>query len=121
MYEVMVEEHFSAAHYLRGYNGKCSQLHGHNWKVQVFLTGNTLNDMGMIIDFQELKKLLNIILDRLDHFCLNDLDIFAKVNPTSENIAYFIFHELTKKSLPGKISRVVVWESKSVCAAYDGK
>ncbi|MDI6785407.1 MAG: 6-carboxytetrahydropterin synthase QueD [bacterium] len=121
MYEVMVEEYFSAAHYLKGYDGKCSQLHGHNWKVQVFLTSNILDSIGMVIDFKELKELVNIVIDKLDHYCLNDLDIFAKKNPTSENIAYFIFHELAKEALPGKISKVSIWESKAVCVIYDGK
>ncbi|MBU2600019.1 6-carboxytetrahydropterin synthase QueD [bacterium] len=121
MYELMVEEYFSAAHYLREYVGKCSKLHGHNWKVQVFITTNSLDSLGMVVDFNKLKGILKKVLEKLDHYCLNDLEVFAWKNPTSENIAGFIFHEIEKQEMPGQISKVVIWESNSACLTYDNK
>ena len=85
MYEIMVEDTFDAAHQLVGYNGPCENLHGHGWKVQVHISGNKLNDQGMLVDFKEIKADLNQILSKLDHSNLNDLPEFKKTNPTSEN------------------------------------
>ncbi|MBN2123702.1 MAG: 6-carboxytetrahydropterin synthase QueD, partial [Deltaproteobacteria bacterium] len=94
MYELKVVSHFSGAHQLRDSQSKCEQLHGHNWKVEVFLTGPELNGNGLLIDFRWIKEALEKILDLLDHRFLNDLDYFRDANPSSENIAKFIFSAL---------------------------
>jgi len=113
MFEISVEAQFSAAHYLRAYKGKCENMHGHNWKVQVTCTSSELNTQGMVMDFSGLKKSLNKILMQLDHKVLNDVVYFKKANPTSENIAKFIYDKLNYKLL-----KVSVWETDTSCAAY---
>ena len=116
MYELMVETDFSAAHQLRGYKGSCERLHGHNWKVQVFLEGEELDETGMLIDFKEIKKKTDKLMEKLDHQYLNELPKFGKINPTTENIAKYIFGELSKKI--NNIKKVTVWESEKSCASY---
>jgi len=118
MYEVKVKSKFSSAHYLRGYRGKCEELHGHNWHVEVAVCAELLNDIGMVVDFGELKKELNEILRGLDHKHLNELEYFKTVNPTSENIAKFLYDDLTEKIQGIKISSVTVWETDSSAAIY---
>jgi len=118
MYEVKVIDQFSAAHKLREYEGKCENLHGHNWKVEVCVRGEKLDKIGMVIDFKELKAVLGKVLGELDHCYLNDLSYFKKVNPTSENIAKFIFDNLKLAKLSA--SSVSVWESSNSCATYCG-
>ncbi len=117
MYKITVESTFSSAHNLRGYRGKCEALHGHNWKVEASVTKGALDKTGMVLDFKLLKKKLNKILDRLDHRYLNDLAYFKKVNPTSENIAEFIFKNL-RRSIPA-VSAVTVWENNTSYATYE--
>ncbi|MCD6320105.1 MAG: 6-carboxytetrahydropterin synthase QueD [Candidatus Desulfofervidaceae bacterium] len=119
MYGLRIISHFAAAHRLRDYRGKCETLHGHNWKVEVYVVGNELNKEGILIDFKELKSLVKKCLERLDHTYLNDLTPFDKENPTSEHIARYIFHFL-KKHLPPHVSmkKVTVWESETACAEY---
>ncbi len=97
MYEITVEKHFEAAHFLRGYQGKCENLHGHRYKVVVKIEAGKLNDIGLAYDFTDLKRHLKEILDRYDHTCLNDIKPFDKINPSAENIASTIFKELKKK------------------------
>jgi len=115
MYELMVEDTFDAAHQLRGYEGKCENLHGHTFKVQVFLKGNKLDKVGMLDDFRTIKEHLSEALKDFDHQNLNDLPPFKEENPTSENIARVIFERLKPKL---KLSRVVVWESPTSKASY---
>lgn len=111
MYQVSVKGHFDAAHYLRGYRGKCEQVHGHRFEVEVTVETEGLDDVGLAFDFVELKGHLRGVLGRLDHVCLNDIPPFDRINPSSENIAATIYQEL-KPRLPGTtISRVEVWES----------
>jgi 6-pyruvoyltetrahydropterin/6-carboxytetrahydropterin synthase len=117
MYKITVESTFSSAHNLRGYRGKCEALHGHNWKVEVSVTKDALDKTGMVLDFKLLKGKLNKILDRLDHRYLNDLTYFKKVNPTSENIAEFIFKNL-RRQIPA-VSTVIVWENNTSYATYE--
>lgn len=117
MYSIKVETHFSAAHNLRGYKGKCEDLHGHNWKVEVAVTQKRLVRTGMVMDFHDLKTKLNKVLEKLDHKYLNDVACFKKVNPTSENIARYIYDSL-KKDIP-LINSVTVWENISCCATYN--
>ena len=120
MFELMVETHFSAAHQLRGYGGDCERLHGHNWKVQVHILADKLNDIDLAIDFHELKKYTNEILAPLDHGFLNDIFPFTEKNPSSENISKWIFDTL-KKRLNNKnihLTAVTVWESETASATY---
>ena len=120
MYEVIVEGSFSAAHNLRSYKKKCEKLHGHNWKVRVGIRGGELDRTGMLIDFTEVKDYLEGILEKLDHKYLNEISHFKVTNPTSENIARFIYTEL-KARLKGSrygVSKVTVWESDTTSATY---
>ena len=118
MYEVKVKSKFSSAHYLRGYRGKCEELHGHNWHVEVTCNAGELNNIGMVVDFGELKKWLNEIVQGLDHKHLNELEYFKTVNPTSENIAKYLYDNLTGKIPGAKINTVTVWETDSSAATY---
>lgn len=116
MYEVMVKSSFSAAHRLRNYKGKCENLHGHNCRVEVTVSSDRLDKRGLLLDFKMLKNKLNSVLKRLDHTYLNQLPYFKKANPTSENIAKFIYEMLKKSGIRPK--RVSVWESDMSCATY---
>jgi 6-pyruvoyltetrahydropterin/6-carboxytetrahydropterin synthase len=120
MHEIKVITHFAAAHQLRNFRGKCEQLHGHNWKVEVTLQGEGLNHEGVLIDFQELRDMTNGILDELDHSFLNELPAFKDQNPSSENIAAYIFKELCDRlnDNPAVVTKVSAWESDSACASY---
>ncbi len=126
MFEIEVELFFSAAHYLREYRGKCETLHGHNWKVKVTLAQGKLDKAGMVIDFSKIKTTLREILGLLDHKNLNEISHFKKVNPTSENIAKFIFDNLkcslktsSDKNLRGAdLKKVTVWETDTSSASY---
>lgn len=120
MYELMVETSFSSAHQLRGYKGECEKLHGHNWKVQVHVIAEKLNELDMAIDFHELKDFVSEVIAPLDHGFLNDLFPFTEKNPSSENIAKWIFDSLKKKVNDGnlRLSAVTVWESEVTSATY---
>ena len=120
MYELMIESYFSAAHQLRGYRGKCENLHGHNWRVQVVVSEERLNDIGLVIDFDELKRILNEVLLTLDHAVLNEVFPFTEINPSSENIAKWLYDSIKKKITEKKInvSSVSVWESEKASATY---
>ena len=119
-YELIITSAFSAAHRLRGYKDKCENLHGHNWKVELAVRGTGLNGIGLLLDFKILKERLKSILDGLDHTYLNDLSHFKKVNPSSENIAKFIYKQASKLLNSGEItvSAVSVWETESSRAVY---
>lgn len=119
MFEIEVFSSFSAAHKLRGYKGKCENIHGHNWKVGVTLSSDKLNKIGIVVDFKDVKKRLKDVLKELDHKNLNTLSYFRRVNPTSENLARFIYDELKIKRLP--VSSVSVWETEDSKAAYSEK
>jgi 6-pyruvoyltetrahydropterin/6-carboxytetrahydropterin synthase len=120
MYKIKIVTNFSAAHSLRGYKGKCESLHGHNWKVEVLVSSEKLNSLGIAIDFQELKKITSKVLEELDHKHLNDLEYFRKVNPSSEQIARYIFLRLKKLIANQKyrLGEVLVWETETSCAGY---
>ena len=119
-YELKIETAFAAAHNLLNYCGQCENLHGHNWKIEIYIQGNELDKSGMIIDFKILKEHTNAILDTLDHTYLNELPIFVGKSPSSELIAEHIFVELEKKlaQLPVQVNRIVAWESEKAAAAY---
>ncbi len=120
MYELMIETHFAAAHQLRGYKGLCEKLHGHNWRVQVTVASDKLNDIGIVVDFHDLKEALNETVSTLDHSFLNDLFPFTEKNPSSENIARWIYESLKNKADDETydISSVTVWESETASATY---
>jgi len=123
MFEIMVQSHFSAAHQLRTLHGKCEHLHGHNWRVDVVLESKKLNSEGIVMDFQILKEKLNKILKELDHKYLNELSYFIKKEPSSENIAKYIFEKLKKdlKQYPVRLKKISAWESETSCATYYGR
>lgn len=119
MYEVSIFLEFSAAHQLRNYRGRCENLHGHNWKVEVSIHTKELDKIGMVIDFKKLKDKTRMVLDRLDHIYLNELPYFKKNNPTSENIARYIYDKLSQGlRFNGQGLRVKVWETDTSCASY---
>lgn len=119
MYRLQVEDHFASAHQLREYQGKCENLHGHNWRVRARVRGERLDACGMLMDFGVLKRTLHDLLERLDHRFLNEVQPFDAVNPTSENIARILYHELAAL-LPAGVSvhDVTVWESERCAASY---
>ena len=120
MYQITIETHFSSAHRLRDYNGECERLHGHNWKVEISVTSEVLNNLGMIMDFRDIKSQAKILVDRLDHQYLNDIAPFTEINPTTENIAKYMFDELSKTINTDqlRISMVEIWESPTCSASY---
>ena len=120
MYEISIEQHFDAAHFLRGYRGKCEALHGHRFQVVVKVKSSTLNDIGIAYDFVELKQHLAALLARYDHTCLNEIPPFDEINPSSENIASATYDELQLKlaEAPVSLSCVEVWESPQTGVIY---
>jgi 6-pyruvoyltetrahydropterin/6-carboxytetrahydropterin synthase len=120
MYELKIVTQFSAAHRLENFYGKCEALHGHNWKVEVFLTGDRLDGAGLVRDFGVVKARTREILEEIDHKFLNELPAFQNQNPSSENLARHLFERLGAV-LNGDgvtVSRVSVWESDNSCASY---
>ncbi len=103
MFELTIETDFASAHQLRGYKGKCENMHGHNWKVQATVTSDKLNNIDIAIDFGDLRKITNDIIAPLDHTCLNTIFPFTEINPSSENISKWIYESL-KKRLPEGIN-----------------
>jgi len=120
VYEIKVKSTFSSAHNLRGYKGKCERLHGHNWTVEASVSSDKLDKSGMVCDFTMLKKALNSVLEGLDHAYLNNNPYFKKVNPSSENIAKYIYDRLCKKlsAINYQLSAVTVWENEGSSATY---
>jgi len=116
MYEIRIKSDFSAAHNLRNYRGKCERLHGHNWTVETAFAYRSLDKAGMAVDFRVAKAALGAVLERLDHSYLNELSFFKKANPTSENIAKFIYDSVKKKI--ENVKSVSVWESADSRAVY---
>ncbi len=123
MYELTVSSHFSAAHRLRALHGKCEDLHGHNWKVEVSVTSSQLNREGVVIDFKILKQKVEKVLKTLDHTYLNDFPCFSKKEPSSENIARYIFNRLRREINEYSVilKKVTAWESETASATYYGR
>ncbi len=122
MYEVMIEEEFSAAHALRGYRGKCENLHGHNWKVEIYVRGERLDEIGMLVDFTRLKSVTREVMRYLDHKNLNELNPFdTELNPSSEHIAGFILNRVASEINDDRICvyKVRVWETPSTAASFE--
>ena len=120
MYELVVEDHIDSAHYLRGYKGKCENIHGHRYAVRVRLKATKLNEIGLAYDFTDIKRYLAEIVGRFDHASLNEVPPFDKINPSAENIATTIYNELTKNMSqePVTISAVEVWETPRQGVTY---
>lgn len=121
MYELTVKSEFEAAHKIKDYPGKCARLHGHNWIVEAIVRGSELNALGILIDFKILKSELKKVLDKLDHQYLNELEFFAKKNPTAENLSKIIFEELSASEIfsdSAKLFAVKVYESQKSCVTY---
>ena len=118
-YSLHVESEFSAAHQLREYRGHCENLHGHNWRVRLTVSGETLSPLGLLMDFADLKALLNKMLARLDHRFLNEISPFDEINPTVENLSRYIAESLTPQ-MPGGVGveAVTVWESEKCSATW---
>lgn len=120
MFVIAVEQHFDAAHFLRGYQGKCEALHGHRFRVVARIAARDLDDTGMAYDFTRLKGHLGEILARFDHTCLNDVAPFDEVNPSSENLATTIYRELQVRlaGAPVSLAGIEVWESPQSWVTY---
>lgn len=120
MYELKVVTKFAAAHQLTMVGEKCENMHGHNWKIEVYVTGEKTDDSGVLMDFGIIKKQVREIMFMLDHKYLNELDYFQKSQPSSENIAYFVATELQKRmdNQAVSISKVTAWESDDAAATY---
>lgn len=121
MFEVSVEHTFAAGHALRNYRGKCENVHGHNYRVQVTVRGAQLDETGMLADFVELKRLLRAISEPLDHVFLNDLPPFDEINPSAENMAVYICQKMQEgisQQNPVEVAEVKVWETDIQAATY---
>jgi 6-pyruvoyltetrahydropterin/6-carboxytetrahydropterin synthase len=124
MFEVTVEQTFAAGHALREYKGKCENVHGHNYKVQITVEGERLNRIGLLVDFVELKRVVREVVDRLDHQFINDLDPFTVINPSAENMAKYFYDEVSKKmdgtsgETATRISQIKIWETDTSIAVY---
>ena len=124
MFEVSVERSFAAGHALRGYRGKCENVHGHNYKVRVTLRGAELDSIGLLVDFVEVKRLMQSIIDRLDHRFMNDIPPFTELNPSAENLARYFYQEMqrglaeTPAAVPVRVGEVQIWETDVTTATY---
>ena len=121
MFKLKVQDHFSAAHYLKNYEGPCENLHGHNRKVELLVEGSQLNNLDILIDFKILKSILKETLDELDHKLLNEIPYFKNVNPSSERLAEYIFKKIKDKLSQYsniKVKEVTVYETDKVSATY---
>lgn len=121
MFELKVVTRFAAAHQLTMVGEKCENLHGHNWKIEVYVAGPELNEAGVLMDFGIIKKHVRAIMKQLDHKFLNELEYFGEnCQPSSENIAYFVAREMQKRlaETPVAVTRVTAWESDDACASY---
>ena len=121
MFEVTIEETFAAGHALRNYRGKCENMHGHNYRAEVTLRGAELDAIGLLVDFVELKKVVHAVLDRMDHQWLNDFPPFDVLNPSAENMAKYIYDEVTAGLKPKEgvsVASVRLWETYTASALY---
>ena len=120
MFEIKITSGFSSAHRLEDYNGECENLHGHNWKVAVYIARATLDSTGMVMDFKKLDDILEGFLEKIDHHCLNDLEFFKNINPTAEHVAMVIYDNILpyikKENL--QLRKVEVWETSGNSASY---
>lgn len=120
MFEISAEYSFAAGHALRGYKGKCENIHGHNYKVQVTVAGERLNSIGLLMDFVDLRAAIKAVADRLDHRFLNDLPPFDQLNPSAENLAKYFCDglDLQVREQGLRVRAVTVWETDTTSATY---
>lgn len=118
MFEVTVRDHIASAHQLHGYDGPCKDMHGHTWKVEMVVCGNSLDGVGLLADFKILKAKLKEVLSPLDHVVLNDLPVFKDLNPSTENLARHIYRSLSARVAPLRLKQVQVWESDTASVIY---
>lgn len=122
MFELSVQKTFSSGHALREYKGKCENVHGHNYRVEVRVEGERLNRIGLLVDFTDIKRLMNGVIDRIDHRFLNEMEPFDKVNPSAENIAKYFYDEiqngLAANEVPARVTSVRLWETDTQSATY---
>jgi 6-pyruvoyltetrahydropterin/6-carboxytetrahydropterin synthase len=123
MFEVSVEDTFASGHYLRGYRGKCEKPHGHNYKIRITLCGEKLDNIGLLLDFRDVKTVMNEIIDHLDHQMLNDIEPFDTLNPSAENMAKYFYDEMNarlrqKSDGRVRVSKVKLWETDTTTATY---
>ncbi|MFP4273304.1 MAG: 6-carboxytetrahydropterin synthase QueD [Halothiobacillaceae bacterium] len=119
-YSLRVETDFAAAHSLRGYDGNCARLHGHNWKVEVEMTGEKLDEVGMLVDFKIMKQAAREVAGRLDHLYLNEVPPFDGINPTAENIAAWFFEQVGAllNRPTARVTAVTIWETERAAVTY---
>jgi len=121
MFELTIEETFAAGHALRNYHGKCENVHGHNYRCQVSVEGAALDDIGLLVDFVELKRVVHTVLDRMDHQWLNEFPPFDKLNPSAENMARYIYEEIAAalQAREGvRLASVRLWETDTASVTY---
>lgn len=118
MYTVRVKSEFAGAHILKGHGGKCESLHGHNWVVEAEISSGSLDKLGMIVDFKEVKDTLEYVFKSIDHKYLNDVAYFSENNPTAEHIARYIYKNMKEKKPGLNLSKVTVWETDKYSATY---
>ncbi len=119
MYKLSIDTMISASHYLRDYSGPCQRVHGHNWKIQVVVTGEDLNATGMVIDFKDLTDLTWSVVGKFDHQMLNEVEPFTEMNPTAENMARYFFREIGKKLPAGvRMAAIRLWETDKYMVEY---
>jgi 6-pyruvoyltetrahydropterin/6-carboxytetrahydropterin synthase len=119
-YQLKVVTDFASAHTLRDYPGACSRMHGHNWKVELEAVATRLNDVGMGVDFKVMKQAAREVGGRLDHQYLNELEPFKEINPTAENIAAYMYREISARinSDTIKVTALTLWETERACVRY---
>ena len=120
MFTLSVQSHFDSAHFLRGYNGPCANLHGHRWELVVRVAAEEVDGIGIAVDFKRIKSALKEVTEDLDHTCLNDHEQFRALNPTAENLARFLYERLSFEisGLGAQVVGVEVWESEDCCVSY---
>ena len=120
MFVLKIVTDFASAHSLRNYPGDCSRLHGHNWQVEVLVESEVLDEVGIAIDFREIKQQTKVVTDRLDHRYLNEVEPFDVLNPTAENIAKYLHEEigLLINTTQVRVKEVTVWETPRACVTY---
>ena len=120
MFKLIVKKEFSSAHILHGHPGNCKRMHGHNWLVEAEVQGDNTNEIGMVIDFKDIKNKLKEIISNLDHQFLNDLEPFINENPTAENISKYIYKELSNNINTDniKVSKIKLWETSNSAVTY---
>lgn len=119
-YTMKIVTDFAAAHWLRNYDGPCNRLHGHNWKVEVQVNAQDLDNVGMGLDFADIKTATKDVIGSLDHRNLNDIPPFDQQNPTAENIAAFLYRQLSQRlnTARVKVAAVTLWETERACVTY---